>query len=273
MIRPATHAGSFYPRFAKQISDQIEQWTRDQKKALVTERTLGIVVPHAGYMYSGACAATAYHHISAEAFDAFLILHPCHHAAHFEYSVSAYTEYETPLGNLKLDTELYDALSGPSSTKHLELRLHEAEHSMEIQLPLIKHYFPTVSVCPVMIGRQTPEVMQALAHTLNDLIVGTHRRIGIIVSTDLSHYHNAKTAEELDSTLIKHFLALDPDAMWQAIRKQVCEACGIGGVLSLLYLADLIGGLRTTLLSYTHSGKVSGINHQVVGYFAAKVHT
>ena len=273
MIRPATHSGSFYPRFGRQIADQIDAWTKDQKKALVTERTLGIVVPHAGYMYSGACAATAFHHVSSEAFDAFLILHPCHHAAHFGYSVSAYEEYETPLGNLKLDMELYEAISGANPAKHLELRLHEAEHSLEIQLPLIKHFFPQITVCPVMLGRQTPDVAEALAHTLHDVLKSTHRRIGIVVSTDLSHYHNARTAEALDSKLIQTFLALDPNAMWQAIRGKECEACGIGGVLTLLYLTGLIGDLRASLLSYTHSGKVTGMNQQVVGYFSAKVHT
>lgn len=272
MLRHTTHAGSFYPRFAQPIIDQFHQWTLDAKHAPVVERSIGIIVPHAGYMYSGQCAALAYHHISKETYDALIILHPCHHAAHFDFSVSAYQEYETPLGNIALDMECYQALTGDTATKELELRLHSAEHSMEIQLPLIKHFFPDVPVCPVMIGRQNPKTSLSLADKLFDLLQNTHRRIGIVVSTDLSHYHSAGNAEIMDTRLKKRVEALDAEGLWNDIRSGNCEACGIGGVLTLIYLAHLLGNAKCSTICYTHSGKVSGQDSQVVGYLAAKVY-
>lgn len=272
MLRQTTHAGSFYPRFAKPIIDQIQQWTAEGKYAPVVERSIGIIVPHAGYMYSGRCAALAYHHISKENYDALIILHPCHHSAHFDLSVSAYREYETPLGNISLDMECYQALTGDTATKELELRLHNAEHSLEIQLPLIKQFFPDVSICPVMIGRQNPDTAKALAAKLYDLLQSSHRRIGIVVSTDLSHYHSATNAEVMDTLLISKVETMDAEGLWSDIRAGKCEACGIGGILTLIYLARLIGNTKCGTICYTHSGKVSGQDSQVVGYLSAKVY-
>ncbi|MDP3115274.1 MAG: AmmeMemoRadiSam system protein B [Candidatus Cloacimonadaceae bacterium] len=271
MIRKAAHAGSFYPRFAQQIERQISGWIQGVQPSKGYEDTLGIIVPHAGYIYSGQCAALAYQDISQHNFDSFIILHPCHQGNHFDYSVSAFEEYETPLGNIMLDLQLYETLSGAARDKNLELRLHESEHSMEIQLPLIKHFFPNARICPVMFGRQTPEVAQRLAMSIYEILKNSQRRIGIIVSTDLSHYHNSEKAAKLDKLITKYIMSFDPDALWQSVISGRCEACGIGGIITLLDLAKRYEDAKSKLIQYTHSGKSSGDNLQVVGYLSAKI--
>jgi MEMO1 family protein len=269
MLRKTAHAGSFYPRFGEQISAKIKQWTANQPVAGDTENCLGLVVPHAGYTYSGECAARAYHYISKQEFDSLVILHPCHNAANFDWSVSAFEQYDTPLGQIDLDIQLYNLLTKTPAEPNKETRLHEAEHSMEIQLPLIKHFFPEALICPIMIGRPYPDIATNLAHKLIDAIAVSGKKVGIIVSTDLSHYHNADKAEKMDSLITQYIMSQDADGLWQSVISKRCEACGIGGVLTLLDYAKNFSDVRTKVLQYTHSGKVSGDNLQVVGYLSA----
>lgn len=270
MIRQPSHAGTFYPRFGEQLTRQIDQWLVDVAPPAERERALGLVLPHAGYMYSGQCAALGLHSISHENIDAFVILHPCHSGHHFDFSLSPFSEYANPLGSLKLDNPLYNLLS-PHADQNIGLSYHQNEHSMEIQLPLINHFFPQATVLPIMIGNQIPSVAQRLAELLHDAIYKSSRRIVLLCSTDLSHYHKAAKAEHMDGELMNLLLALQPDKLWQAIADDHCEACGIGGILSLLYIANKYTNPSVRTIQYTHSGKVSGNNQQVVGYLSAKI--
>lgn len=269
MLRKTAHAGSFYPRFGEQIAPQFEAWTAGQTVATADENILGLIVPHAGYMYSGQCAALGFNYISGQAFDTFVILHPSHHAIHFDYSISSFDEYDTPFGKLEQDQQLYKALTKGNRYLSPELKLHEAEHSMEIQLPLIKYYFPEARICPIMIGKPYPEVAVQLARKLQEAISASNKKIGIIVSTDLSHYYNADKAEKMDALILKYIMGFDPDALWQSVISKRCEACGIGGLLTLLELSRFYEHTQAKIINYTHSGKVTGDNQQVVGYLSA----
>lgn len=271
MIRNPSHAGTFYPRFAEQVKRQIEQWLVSAAPPSLNERSLGIILPHAGYMYSGQCAALGLDSVKHENIDSIIILHPCHSANHFDFSLSPYTEYENPLGILKLDRTLYDKLS-PYADQGISLTYHQNEHSLEIQLPLISYFFPQATVLPIMIGNQIPAVSQRLAGLLLDTIYKSAQRILILCSTDLSHYHSAQLAEELDGEFISQLSTLAPEELWRSVRKGQCEACGIGGILTLMEIAKKYTNPRVKVIQYTHSGRVSGNNQQVVGYLAAKIY-
>ena len=272
MIRPTSHAGSFYPRFKEQIIAMINQWIAGEKVAPDSEKALSLLVPHAGYIYSGACAARGFHYISQQPLDSFIILHPSHQGIHFDYSVAPFEQYETPLGMLNQDKELFDLLTKDNSDIANQIRYHEMEHSMEVQLPFIKYFFPEAQICPVMIGRPYPQVAMELAQRLKSAINGTEKRVGIIVSSDLSHYYPATRAERMDSVFAEQFLTLDPEKLWHSIVSESCEACGIGGILTLLYYVKEIPDAKAKVIHYTHSGKVTGDNTQVVGYLSALVY-
>ena len=272
MIRPTSHAGSFYPRFKEQIIAMINQWIAGEKVAPDSEKALSLLVPHAGYIYSGACAARGFHYISQQPLDSFIILHPSHQGIHFDYSVAPFEQYETPLGMLNQDEELFDLLTKDNSDIANQIRYHEMEHSMEVQLPFIKYFFPEAQICPVMIGRPYPQVAMELAQRLKSAINGTEKRVGIIVSSDLSHYYPATRAERMDSVFAEQFLTLDPEKLWHSIVSESCEACGIGGILTLLYYVKEIPDAKAKVIHYTHSGKVTGDNTQVVGYLSALVY-
>jgi AmmeMemoRadiSam system protein B len=269
MLRKTAHAGSFYPRFGDQISTWVRRWIEDKPVAPASEKAVELIVPHAGYIYSGACAANAFHYISEQDFDTFVILHPSHHGMHFDWSVSPFDQYDSPLGKLEQDTQLYELLTRNGDGAGQELRLHEAEHSMEIQLPLIKFFFPDARVCPIMIGQPYPEVATRLAKKLREAIASSGKKVCIVVSTDLSHYYDSDRAERMDSLIIRYIMSLDPDALWQSVISKRCEACGIGGILTLLNYARPYPEIKARLIEYTHSGKVTGDNQQVVGYLSA----
>lgn len=270
MIRKTVHAGTFYPRFANQISELLQDWSKDAPTPIATERAIGVILPHAGYVYSGKCASLGLSSLANEDFESIIILHPSHQGNHFDFSLSPYTEYESPLGNLTLDHELYNILS-PHGDQNLALDYHALEHSLEIQLPLLRYFYPEARICPVMIGNQIPAVADKLASLLYDVVYKSSRRILILVSSDLSHYHPAVKAEELDLRLSQHFVNLDAKALWKDALQGNVEACGIGGIMALIKMSQKYTAPQARVIQYTHSGKTSGNNGQVVGYLAAKV--
>lgn len=271
MKRRAVYAGRFYAGYAEALRAQIKSWVGAEKPQSKAGKTMALVVPHAGYMYSGAIAGRAFHQISGEKVDAFIILHPSHHAAGFDYSVSPFTEYETPLGELQLDEECYNFLTEGRNGEKTWLRYHEQEHSMEVQLPLIKHFFPEAKVCAVMLGSQGYDNSLMIVQKLDALLRQSERRIVVIASTDLSHYHQARKAEALDKLLAQKVQAGEMEELWELICDSEVEACGIGAILSVMALNRAWPESRLQILEYTHSGEVSGDNSQVVGYLTARL--
>ncbi len=270
MIRKAMFAGSFYPRFAKTLERDMGEWLSTIKASYGSERLLGVIVPHAGYMYSGRCAAYGFHRLQNQGIDSLIVLHPSHRGAHFDYCVAPYDQFETPFGPIDRDAEIFEMLQ-LREVSTVERWYHENEHSLEIQLPFIKRFFDGVPINGIMFGNQTPEVAKRLALQLSDVMAKTNKRIGIVVSTDLSHYRPANKAELMDANVIRYVRELDPEGLWQAFDSGKAEACGMGGLLTMLYLAKLYRSSKTQILSYTHSGIVSGANDQVVGYLSAAV--
>ncbi|MDD2332489.1 MAG: AmmeMemoRadiSam system protein B [Candidatus Cloacimonetes bacterium] len=270
MLRIAKYAGSFYSRNQEVLKNQMSDWFEAIPDTSSTARVLGIIVPHAGYMYSGSCAAKGFKRIKDQKFDSIIIIHPSHQSAGFDFSISPYTDYESPLGNLGRNEEINDLLMIRENSP-INPWYHQNEHSMEIQLPFIKHCWEGMTVSAIMMGNQTLEVAERLALILADLVIKSQRRIMFVVSTDLSHYRTAAKAEALDSHVIRNIETLDPYQLWDEIGSGKCEACGIGGVLALLSLARRLNYPKAEILDYTHSGRVSGDNSQVVGYLSVAV--
>ena len=272
MNRRAVYAGRFYPGFAGALRSQIQSWVESTPMQPAREKSMALVVPHAGYMYSGAIAGRAFSKISSEEVDAFIIIHPSHHAAGFDYSVSPFTVYETPLGELQLDEECYAFFTEGRNGGKTWLRYHEQEHSMEVQLPLIKHFFPDAKVCALMLGSQGYDNSLLIAQRIEALLRQTERRIVVIASTDLSHYHHARKAEALDKLLAKKVQDGEMDELWELVCDSEVEACGIGAILSVMALNKAWPESKLQILEYTHSGEVSGDNSQVVGYLTARLY-
>lgn len=270
MKRKTMFAGSFYPRFADAINRDFDKWMDEIGTVPLMKKPLGLIVPHAGYMYSGKCASYAYKALLGYKPQSIIVLHPSHRGSGFDYSLTPYSSYETPFGDILRDDELFESLKIRENTV-LEKWYHENEHSLEMQLPFIKRYFDGVPIVGIMMGDPDTEVARRLALQLTDLIAKSPKRIALVVSTDLSHYRKADVAERLDATLIERVKTLDADALWKDFQSLKAESCGIGSLLSLLYMAGSFPGCKAQILNYTHSGKVSGINDKVVGYLSAQI--
>jgi AmmeMemoRadiSam system protein B len=266
MLRKAIFAGSFYDASPNALKQQFDNWFEKAELPQTDGRPLGVICPHAGYIYSGSCAAYSYKLLKDSGFKKAILIHPSHRGNHFGYSVSPYDEYATPLGNLPLDKELAEKLMAGS--EEIDDWYHQNEHSMEVQLPLLSYIKPEIKIVPVMLGNQSRQVSQKLADILVN-ILQEDKETAIIVSTDLSHYHNSREAETLDNELIDKLEQDDTDAFYQEIVSRQIEACGFAGVLMLMYLSQKIYGSYIQKLKYTHSGYSSGDFEQVVGYLSA----
>ncbi len=269
MLRKTIVAGSFYSGDAANLKHQIEGWT----SSLPTpgdNSVLGIITPHAGYVYSGKCAAYGFWRISRYLIDSFIIIHPSHRVSNFGFSVSPYTRYQTPMGVMDADREVTDFLAG-SGPEKIDPWYHQNEHSMEVQLPFVHYFFPEAKVCPIMLGDQSVASVKALSNALDKVLSFMDKRIMIVVSSDLSHYHRARVAETMDAKVIKHVKNLDADSLMKELRQRDCEACGGAPIAVLLKLAELRDARRVEILNYTHSGHTSGDHSQVVGYLGAAI--
>jgi AmmeMemoRadiSam system protein B len=268
MIRKAAYAGSFYEASPDILKQQFDKWFN---KAVIPEtisKVSGVICPHAGYIYSGACAAYSYKLLAKDNFRTVIILHPSHRGSHFGFSVSPFDEYQTPLGVLKLDKQLSEIFIAEGA-QIIDSMYHQNEHSMEVQLPFLKYSHPDIKVLPVMIGNQNDEVSLKLAKILSGVLLGNTYDTAVIVSTDLSHYHPAKAAEFMDNKLIEYVINGDAQGFYQNIAYNKIEACGFAGVLALLHLMDILTDKKIVQLNYTHSGYASNDYDQVVGYLSA----
>lgn len=265
MLRNALFAGSFYDSSPSRLKLEIENWIEKAKLPEIREQITGVICPHAGYMYSGFCAAHSFKLLSQRKFKTAIIIHPSHRGNHFSFSVSPYKAYETPLGNLLLNEEMAGSFFA-NGAEVIDDWYHQNEHSMEVQLPFIAHINPDARVVPVMIGVQNEEVSNRLAELVSGLL---DEDTVAVVSTDLSHYHPAQEAENLDRKLIENIKALETEAFYSNIRHGKTEACGFAGVLTMMKIAQKQPESRIVELLYTHSGASSGDYSQVVGYLSA----
>jgi hypothetical protein len=265
MIRKAIYSGSFYEDNPAKLKLHMDKWFRDIEAKVNSEAPIGLICPHAGYMYSGFCAATAYKTLENKDIKTSIIVHPSHRANHFGLSISPFTEYETPFGNLLLDGDIAQSLCN-ESTEVIDAEYHQSEHSMEVQLPFLYYLNPNIKVVPIMIGNQNKRISQVLSEML---IKYTDKETVIIVSSDLSHYHTAEIATQMDRVLINNIIALDTDSFYKDTFSRETEACGFAGILTMMNIAKLLDESKITELMYTHSGFTSGDFNQVVGYLSA----
>ena len=268
MTRNTAYAGSFYDASPDVIRKQFDKWFARAVLPTGITNVRGVICPHAGFVYSGACAAHSYKLLSQQKFKTAIILHPSHRGNHFGFSVSPFTTYKTPLGELLLDIDIANILINNGS-QQIDASYHQTEHSMEVQLPFLTYINPKVKIVPVMIGNQTNEVSLELAEILSEVISKQPNDIVVIVSTDLSHYHTSEEAEQMDKSLIEYVINNDIPEFYHNIMHGKIEACGFAGIMSLLYLAKHYQDEKIIELNYTHSGYVSKDFEQVVGYLSA----
>ena len=266
--RPAV-SGMFYAGTARDLEEQIEWCYKHdlgpgdtpQLNSRGPREIAAIIVPHAGYYYSGPVAAHAYKELAEDGtIDTVVILGPNHTGYGHPVSVWAGAAWNTPLGEVKIDKASAQRVLG--ETIKADETAHIYEHSIEVQLPWLQHLYKTIRIVPIAMLAQDIQT----ARTVGKAIAQTDGNLAIIATTDFTHYEPYATAMEKDSSVIEAIVDLDEEELYRRCEKVNCTMCGYGPVASAIVAAKETHAKRANLLSYATSGDTTGDFSQVVGY-------
>jgi AmmeMemoRadiSam system protein B len=229
---------------------------------------LALISPHAGLSYSGPVAAHGYSFLRGTSGLTAVVVGPSHRAAFDGVSVFAHGAFETPLGTLPVDEVAARALVDADPRIRDFASPHRDEHSLEMQLPFLQHLVPSLRVVPVLMGRQSRGDVDVLARALARVLPG--RDALMVASSDLSHYHPAPVAQEMDSHVLADIARFDPEGLMDRLESSPGHACGGGPVVAVMKAARALGADRAIVLRYGDSGDAAeGDKRRVVGYVSA----
>jgi hypothetical protein len=266
-VRPSILAGTWYPGEASALQKQVRDFLSQADPPQSPGRLVALVVPHAGYVYSGPVAAYGYALLKKQQFKTVILVGPSHRTAFSGVSVDL-RNYETPLGRVAVDQDLARKLMDHGAGLIATLpEAHDQEHCLEIQLPFLQETLGRFEIVPLVMGSHDLDTCRKLAETL------THAGLGndvlLLVSTDLSHFHTGDQARAMDAGLLKKVSDYDPEGLHQDLAAGRVEACGGSALVTVMMAARELGADRATVLKYAHSGDATGDNSKVVGYLAA----
>jgi AmmeMemoRadiSam system protein B len=255
-IRHAAVAGTFYPGDGRVLADQVQTMLRavPVEAALVSPKA--IVVPHAGYIYSGQTAAMAYAKLipAHNTIKRVILLGPAHRVYVRGLALPDVDSFATPLGKVDLDKQAMAKLQGLSQVA-VSSAAHIQEHSLEVQLPFLQSVLEDFTLVPLVVGDASPaEVAEVL-----DILWGGEETL-IVVSSDLSHYLSYTQAQQMDQSTVDKILQLQDTLTHQ-------QACG-GIVVNGLIFAARKHHLQPCLVDMCNSGDTAGSKDRVVGYAA-----
>lgn len=255
-IRPAAVAGLFYPDNAGQLSAMIKQFIAKVDEP-ATHAPKALIVPHAGYIYSGSVAASAYARLQAAAasIERVVLIGPSHRVAFTGLALEHADQFATPLGNIPVDTQSREQLSQLSFVDYLD-EAHSQEHCLEVQLPFLQLMLNDFSLLPLVAGDASP---QQVCQVLEQVWGGPETLI--VISSDLSHYKDYATAQQLDRETSNHIEALEYERLGHN------SACGRVPVSGLLAYARK-HQLQVKTVDLKNSGDTAGDKRRVVGYGA-----
>jgi len=251
-IRFPAVSGQFYPASAATLRKDIERYLSNvaPKEPFSPSKIIGLIVPHAGYPYSGQTAAHAYHVLKNHPVDVVVLVGPYHGDLFPGVSIWADRAWRTPLGDVAVKEDLARHIQQESPDFLYDRQIHVLEHSLEVQLPFIQVVAKGAKVVPILIS--DTRYAKALAKALHKHLDG--RSALVVASTDLSHYHSGPVARDIDQKTQDAFQKLSPDFFEKAYRSGGIELCGAAAVLTLLELAQLYGQGELGRLHYATSG-------------------
>jgi AmmeMemoRadiSam system protein B len=228
---------------------------------------VGIISPHAGYVYSGPVAAFAFRRLNPKV-ERVVVLAPSHRGRFNGAAIIPEGCYATPLGDVTIDGKISGALA---SLDHFTpfREAHELEHSLEVQVPFLQKVLGRFTIVPIILGTTDLTICREIAGVLSGVLSGDGIGTAIVISTDLSHYHPYATAKVLDRRFIDAVVTMDESNVTEAVASGTAEACGEGPVIAGMALCKAMGATKAEVLRYANSGDTAGGRDQVVGYFAA----
>ena len=264
-LRQPAVAGRFYPAKPEALARQVDQYLASEGGAPEkTEAALGCIVPHAGYVYSGPVAGAVFRRLPARA--VYIILCPNHTGRGAPQAIMSTGEWLTPLGPVPVDTELARSLCHSCHLLMEDAKAHEDEHSLEVQLPFLQRSVGAFSFVPIALGVGGFEALEALGHGIAQALKRLPRPALIVASSDMNHYEPDDVTRRKDGMAIDQIKALDPQGLYEVIRREDISMCGYGPAIALLTAAKDLGATRAELVRYATSADAGGDRSAVVGY-------
>ena len=261
MNRNPAVAGRFYPGTARELERVVRLYTRDAGEKI---RAKGVVVPHAGYVYSGNVAGELFS--SVEIPDRNVIFCPNHTGVGADASVMSRGTWRMPWGEVPIDEELAERLLAASPLLSEDASAHRGEHSLEVQLPFLRRFRETFRFVPVALGGLSLTDCRALGEAVAGVAGEDALPPLLIASSDMSHYVPDDVARKKDGLAIDRMLALDPEGLFRIVRSERISMCGVIPATVVLFASLALGATSARLVKYSTSGDVSGDREQVVGY-------
>jgi AmmeMemoRadiSam system protein B len=275
-VRRPTQAGSFYAGDAKSLRAQVEGCFlgelgpgRLPRVAMDgCRRVVGLICPHAGYVYSGAVAANAYYELGLDGVpETVVVLGPNHTGYGSALALMDGGVWRTPLGDVEVDSVVARELCGETGLLDVDEVAHRFEHSVEVQLPFLQFLFGSgFKFVPVCFGLQDLASAEEIGNALVEVLSG--RNAVIIASSDFSHYVPASVAARKDGLALEAVEEMDARKFLSVVESENVTACGYGPIAALITAAKGLMATEAKVLQYKTSGDITGDNSSVVGYAA-----
>ncbi len=261
MIRNSVVAGQFYPGSPTELRSMIREMV-DEKAT--REEVIGLVLPHAGYIYSGPVTGATISRIKFK--DTFVIIGPNHTGGGKPLSIMTEGVWKTPLGEVEIDSGLGKQILAASRYLQEDYRAHQYEHSIEVQLPFLQYFKPDIKLVPIVLSYASGDMYKEVGRALAKAIKQLNREVVIIASSDMTHYEPQESARSKDSRAIEAMLDLNEDELIKRVREFNITMCGYATAVSLICAAKELGAKGAELVKYMTSGDTTNDYSSVVGY-------
>jgi len=270
-VRTPAVAGMFYPKETQELKNLVRSCflhpfgPGKMPPNVHKKKIYGVICPHAGYVYSGPIASHSFYAISSEPIELFIIVGPNHWGIGCNVASMKDCNWETPLGNVEVDSESVNELSNISESLELDFFSHTKEHSLEVQIPILQEVFSKeFKILPIALIDQSKNTAIELGRCIAK--IAKNKNSVIIGSSDFTHYEQNDFAHEQDKALIEPILKLDLDRFYEILNEKKISACGYGAMATTMVACKELGATNGELLKYATSGDISGDKSSVVGY-------
>lgn len=261
MIRQPAVSGQFYTDDPYELRQQVELFlTTDQPG----KPAYGVMMPHAGYMYSGAIAGETLAEVDVP--DTVLLLGPNHRGIGHPCALYSQGSWKTPLGEVPIAETMAQRLL--DAVPHLtgEMQSHQGEHSLEVLLPFLQVKNPNLSIIPLMLGPLSFSILQQLGAGIGAVLKEDGGRVLIVASSDMTHYEPSSVARKKDQLALDALLQLHAEALYHQVKSERITMCGVCAAVLMVEICQALGAHHARLIRYGDSGDVSGDHSAVVGY-------
>jgi MEMO1 family protein len=261
MIREAAYSGQFYPGNKSQLKSIVESFVNQEGKK---EEAVGLLAPHAGYIYSGAVVGAVLSRVKIP--ETVIILGPNHTGLGVPFSIMSEGTWITPLGEVEIDSVLAKKLIELTPYLEADRAAHDHEHSVEVQVPFLQYFRPEVKIVPIVVGSGESKILKEIGLAIAKAINELKKDVLIFASSDMSHYESQGQAQKKDRMAIDAILNLEGDELLKRIQRENISMCGYAPAYVMITASCELGAGNAELVKYMTSGDTTGDYNQVVGY-------